>query len=164
MAETFKDTVEIVVGNEQEIPATLTAHNWFLHKEFAPWNHSGIRSQKGAKTGFWNIKIEYAGRYKIELRRWPKESEFAISHDLSPGNDVPGVPAYRTTPGIGFNAINASLSIGGIHTEKLINNAKNASSVTFELDLEAGETHLSGLFTDAKGEKLGAYYAYITRL
>ncbi len=164
MVESFKDDVEIVVGNDKENPATLTAHDWFLHKEYSPWNHSGIRSQKGAKTGFWNIKVDQPGRYKIELRRWPIEAGFAIGTDVPPGIDVPGVPAYRTTPGKGFNAITASLTIGDTRKQKAISRPKETPGVSFELELKAGETKLSGVFTDAKGNELGAYYAYVTRL
>ena len=164
MEESFKDNVEIVVGNDQENPATLTAHDWFLNNENSPWNHAAIRAKKGPATGFWNIKVDQAGRYKVELRRWPKESGFAIGDDVAPGPDVPGVPAYRTTPGQGFDAKNASLTIGDVHKEKSIANAKKAEGISFELDLKAGETKLSGVFTDANGKELGAYYAYVTRL
>jgi len=105
-----------------------------------------------------------SSKYKIELRRWPKESKTAIGIDIAPGPDVPGVPAYRTTPGKGFDAIKASLTIGDVRKEKAINNSKDTTGVTFELDLNAGETQLSGTFVDSDGNELGAYYAYVTRL
>ncbi len=164
MVDSFKDDVEIVVGNDHENPATLTAHDWFLYQEYSPWNHSSIRANKGAQTGFWNIKVDQAGSYRIELRRWPKESGAAIAADLPPGADVPGVPAYRTTPGKGFAAMTASLTVGEQQLQKNIADAGKENHVSFELDLKAGDTRLSGLFTDAKGKKLGAYYAYVTRL
>ncbi|MCF6312404.1 MAG: arylsulfatase [Verrucomicrobiales bacterium] len=164
MEGSFKDDVEIVIGNDRENPATLTAHDWFLYQENAPWNHSGIRSKKGAKSGYWNIKVDQSARYQIQLRRWPKESEATIGADLAPGADVPGVPAYRTTPGKGFAAILATLTIGDQHLKKVIADAKKEKYVTFELDLKAGDTQLSGLFIDAEGNKLGSYYAYVKRL
>lgn len=164
MADSFNDTVVIVLGNDRENPATLTAHDWFLDQENAPWNHSDIRAEKGARTGFWNVKIDQPGRYKIELRRWPKESGFAIGADVAPGPGVPGVPAYRTTPGKGFDAKSATLTIGDIHQEKDIAAAGNIPAVTFELDLKAGDTQLSGTFINSEGTELGAYYAYVTRL
>ncbi len=164
MEGSFDDKVGIVVGNDRENPATLTAHDWFLLGETAPWNHATIRAEKGARTGSWNVRVDRPGRYRIELRRWPRESGFAIGADVAPGPDVPGVPAYRTTQGKGFDATKATLTIGKIHREKPITTAKKIPGVTFELELEAGETQLSGSFIDSGGTELGAYYAYVTRL
>ncbi len=164
MVDSFKDDVEIVIGNEQENPATLTAHDWLLDEGFSPWNQAAIRAKTEAPTGFWNIRVDQPGRYRIELRRWPKESGWALGADMPPSSDVPGVAAYRTTPGKGFDAKRAMLTIGDIRKERDISNAKKDTGVAFEVNLEAGETHLRGDFIDSDGEKLGAYYAYVLRL
>lgn len=164
MEPSFSDDCEITLGNDADNPATLTAHDWLLPEEtLSPWNHSAIRAQKGESQGAWAVNVEQAGRYRIELRRWPVEADKPISADLPPGADVPGVKAYRTTPGKGFPATMASLEIAGQKAESKITDPQ-ATSVAFELDLPAGVTKLSGTFTAADGRQLGAYYAVVKRL
>lgn len=164
MEPSFSDDCEITLGNDADNPATLTAHDWLLPEEkMSPWNHSAIRAEKGEAQGAWAVNVEQAGRYRIELRRWPVEANKPIAADLPPGADVPGVKAYRTTPGKGFPATKASLEVAGQKAESKIADPQ-ATGVTFELDLPAGVTKLSGTFTAADGKQLGAYYAVVQRL
>jgi hypothetical protein len=159
----FSDTCEITLGNPAENPSILTAHDWLLPEEkMSPWNHSSIRSQKAEHNGAWAVNVETAGRYRIELRRWPMEANKPISADLPPGQDVPGVKAYRTTPGVGFAAKTATLEIAGQKHETVVSDAA-ATHAAFEIDLPAGITTLQGTFTAADGTQLGSYYAIIEK-
>ena len=164
MEESFLDDCEITLGNAADNPAILTAHDWLLPEEkMSPWNHSAIRARKGEAQGFWAVNVETAGKYRIELRRWPVEADHPIAADLPPGEDVPGQPAYRTTPGKGFAATDATLEIAGQKVEAKVAGA-DATHVTFELELPAGITKLQGTFTSADGTQLGSYYAVVEKL
>ncbi|MCP5557743.1 MAG: arylsulfatase [Verrucomicrobiaceae bacterium] len=164
MEPSFSDDCEITLGNPADNPAVLTAHDWLLPEEkMSPWNHSAIRAQKGEPAGAWAVKVETAGRYRIGLRRWPVEADHPIAADLPPGKAVPGVAAYRTTPGLGFAARTAKLSIAGKELEAAVPGA-DATHVDFELDLPAGVTKLQGTFIAADGAELGSYYAVVEKL
>jgi arylsulfatase A-like enzyme len=164
MEPSFSDDCEITLGNPAENPAVLTAHDWMLPEEkMSPWNHSTIRSQKAERLGAWAVKIETAGRYRIGLRRWPVEADHPIASDLPPGKGVPGVAAYRTTPGVGFAAKTAKLNIAGKELEAAVPGA-DATHVDFEVELPAGVTKLQGTFIAADGSELGSYYAVVEKL
>lgn len=115
-----------------------------------------------ANTGFWNVKIVEDGLYEIRIRRWPQEADAAIDAELPPGADVPGVKAYRTTPGKAFKAVRATVEIGGQTAEKAVDSG--AKEVVFKLKLAAGVTQLSSRFFASDGKEIGAYYAYIEKL
>jgi arylsulfatase B len=151
MEASFKDDCEIIVGNDAENPATLTAHDWMLSDSEgnSPWNHKLIRAASGASQGAWAIDVEKPGSYRVELRRWPKEADLPISAELAPGEDVPGQPAFRTQAGKAFPAVKATLKVG--------DEAQEAA-------LEGGITRLQGNFIAADGAELGAYYAIVERL
>ena len=159
----FSDATAIIVGNPAENPARLTCHDWVCEAH-PPWNQSAVRRAKTTPqgTGFWNIEVETAGKYRIELRRWPKEADAGVNDALPAGKPVPGLPAYRTMPGRGFKFVSAKLSVADLKLEtKFEDNAKGA---VFTTDLPVGKTQLKGLFQTADGEDVGAFYVYVERL
>ena len=159
----FSDATAIIVGNSAENPARLTCHDWVCEAH-PPWNQSAVRRAKTTPqgTGFWNIEVETAGKYRIELRRWPKEADAGVNDALPAGKPVPGLPAYRTMPGRGFKFVSAKLSVADLKLEtKFEDNAKGA---VFTTDLPVGKTQLKGLFQTADGEDVGAFYVYVERL
>ena len=148
-----------VLGNKADNPTQLTAHDWLTDGN-PPWHQSSIRKgQKG--VGHWAVRVEKAGTFEIALRRWPREVSKAIDSDLKPGKPVPGLVAYRETPGKGFDAKSATLSIGDFSDEKPVK--KGAESVTFTVDLEPGDFNLQGVF-NMEGDSISAYYAVVKRL
>jgi len=160
---TFDQDARIVLGNPAENPAALNSHDW-ITVAMTPWNHSHIRKGelKPQNTGFWNVEVEEAGDYEIELRRWPVEANTAITAGMEPGADVPGVKPFRATPGFAFPATKVQLNVGG---QELTKEVKPGDlGVTFKVKLDAGPDQLSALFTDAEGRAMGAFYAYVKKL
>ena len=160
---TFDQDARIVLGNDAENPAALTSHDW-ITVAMTPWNHSHIRKGelKPQNTGFWNVEVEKAGEYEIELRRWPRESKTAITAGMEPGAEVPGAPAFRARPGFAFPATEVTLMIGNREwTQKVKPGAKK---VSFKVNLEKGPDQMSALFTDSEGNAMGAFYAYVKRV
>jgi hypothetical protein len=108
------------------------------------------------------VDVKTAGEYTVELRRWPKEANHAITAGLPAGASVPGTKAFRTLPGKMFAATKAHLKLGG--KELTLPIKPNAKSVTFKLKLKPGRDELWAKFTDADGTPMGAFYAYVTKL
>ena len=159
----FSQDAYIVLGNPAENPSVLTSHDW-VTVNMTPWNHAMIRNgeTKPENTGFWNIDVETAGDYEIELRRWPRESGARISAGLPAGPDVPGVQAYRARPGIAFAAVKATVKIGEL--EAATDVKPDDASVTLKVTLPEGPARFDARFINAEGTQTGAYFAYVKKL
>jgi arylsulfatase A-like enzyme len=157
----FKKDSRIIVGNPAENPSTLTSHDWLTKGSPTPWNQAHIR--KGTQSiGEWALNVEKAGKYKISLRRWPRESKKAIEASVAPGKPVPGLTAFRETPGKAISVKTAGIVIGNIKKEMPV--PSGAGEVTFEIELKAGLVYLEGHFIQTNGKKIGSYYAYVEKL
>ena len=161
---TFGQPTAIYLGADAPLanPVTLTCHDWIADGS-TPWNQRHIRNaeKKPSNTGFWAVDIKSAGDYTVELRRWPKESDKAITAELEAGADVPGVKPFRAAVGKPFPAIKAHLKLGG--KELTLPVKKTDKGITFKISLEEGRDELWAKFTDASGTAMGAFYAYVTR-
>lgn len=161
---TFKQDTAIYLGHPNENPARLTSHDWITTGS-TPWNQAHIRKglDKPAVTGFWNVKVHQPGKYEIRLRRWPEESNQPINNGLKPGQAVPGVNAFRLTPGREFKTLNQAVIeiCGKTVTADFDTDAVEAVLTT---ELPAGKTKLTASFNSPDGSSVGAYYAYIKRL
>ncbi|MDC0218570.1 arylsulfatase [Verrucomicrobia bacterium] len=162
---TFGKPTAIYLGADAPLanPVTLTCHDWIADGS-TPWNQRHIRNaeKKPSNTGFWAVDVKRAGNYKVELRRWPKESGASITAELKAGADVPGVTPFRAVPGKFFGAIKAHLKLGG--KELTLPVKPGDKSVTFKLKLKPGRDELWAKFTDADGVPMGAFYAYVTKV
>ncbi len=165
LVPTFGQPTAIYLGHPAPLanPVTLTCHDWIANGS-TPWNQRHIRNaeKKPSNTGFWAVDVKTAGAYTVELRRWPKEANRAITADLAAGADVPGVKAFRAIPGKTFAAVKAHLKLGG--EELTLPVKEGVKSVTFKLNLKPGRDELWAKFTDAAGTPRGAFYAYVTQL
>lgn len=101
------------------------------------------------------------GDYEIRLRRWPETADLAMNASLPAGADVPGLKAYRTTPGKGIDPVKATLKIGSASAESEV--SAGDKEVVFNLSLKKGKTRMSALFISEDGEEHGAYYAYVMK-
>ncbi|MEX0321894.1 MAG: arylsulfatase [Puniceicoccaceae bacterium] len=156
----FDKETRIIVGNKNGNPAELTAHDWITEKA-PPWHQSSIRkAQQG--SGFWALNVEKPGKYRIALRRWPQSVNAAIAADVAPGEPVPGLEAYRETPGQGIPATSAILKMGKIDLKKPV--TKGAEEVVFNVNLPKGDIDMYCFFEKADGSLIGSYYAVVEKL
>jgi arylsulfatase B len=169
---TFEDIAEIPIGDPAAKDVTLNYHDCIGRHMF--WFQDGIRNLKGSFRGkatdlfdaadskrpdaFWPINVVTEGEYTIELRRYPRERDAAISKNIPSGAPVYGETAHRTKQGIGFPASKARLSIGD--QEEISGVAKDAKTATFRMDLPKGSQRLSAKFVAADGTSLDAFYVY----
>ncbi len=159
---TFANSTAIHLGDPHDNPARLTSHDWITTR-LNPWNQAHIRNAYNGKenTGYWNVKIVENGEYKICLRRWPAEIDHPIIAPLPPGKAVPGVKAYRTTPGKAINIVRATLQIGTDIKSKPV--PEDATEIVFNLPLQAGKTKMKAMFFTENKEEFGAYFVYVTK-
>lgn len=144
----------IVIGSDAENPMQLSPADWqdsFLDQ--GRQVRDGLR-----RNGAWNIIIDRAGTYEIELRRWPREADAPISAGLPPQKHTDGqFPAGAALP-----ISRARLKVGEMDGQRPV--AAEDKSVAFNLDLKPGRTQLQTWFYDAAGKELcGAYYVYVRR-
>ncbi|MHC4666309.1 MAG: arylsulfatase [Planctomycetota bacterium] len=140
----FLEHCEIIVGSDHENPATLTSHDWHAH---GPWNQEQIR-QGQKHNSYWVVEVARDAEYEIELRRWPKEAEAAITAAIEGGEAI--------------SAQKARLKIAHFDQTKQI--PEDAKAITFRTQLKAGKTRLQTWFIDGEDESRGAYYVYVKRI
>lgn len=109
-------------------------------------------------NGTWNLEVTKAGKFKIELRRWPREIDKAI---------VAGLPEYKHTDGVfpagvALPVAKARILLGDI--ERTLDVETTDKEVTFIVPLSVGRTKFEASFTHKDGKEIcGAYYVYIQR-
>lgn len=135
LADALERPVRISLGNPAEPRACLHSHDWHVATQGqSPWHQNHIK--RGLKSsGYWEVEVERAGRYSIELRRWPDHLDESL------------------------DAVHARLRIGEIEAAQDV--AEGATHATFELDLPAGPARLQSWLRTPEDEERGAYYAYV---
>lgn len=186
---TFAQTTEIHLGHADHPVVSLTGHDW-IQEDLPPWNQRHIRlahglpgpatkgpaakrrlkpaanlaEGKSLHQGHWAVKVLRAGRYEISLRRWPVEANTPITAGLRAEPDVPGATkAFRAAEGVAVPVVTATLRIDGRDLETRPVTAADVQ-ITFQATLAAGSHQLAPVFTTARGDELGAYYAVVTSL
>ena len=145
VSQRFDEYSHIILGNDAENPVRLCSFDW--HTRTA-WSQGQVRSGMVVNS-FWAVEIARAGRYEIALRRWPEETNTAITAA------VPGGKAIA--------ASEARLKIAGIDLTQPIR--RDAAAVTFTVELKPGKKTLQTWLIDKKTvQSRGAYYVYVRRL
>jgi hypothetical protein len=144
----------IVIGNAAENPLMLTACEWW--NVFIDQQAQVRRGER--KNGVWHLDVASAGVYEIELRRWPREANLALSAASPRAKLADG----QLPTGVAVPIAKASLEIGG--RSQSLDLANDAMCAVFRVTLDRGPTQLKTIFADAAGQPLlGAYYAYVHR-
>jgi arylsulfatase A-like enzyme len=157
----------IHVGNPAETETKLTTIDWCGPSMFY---QQDVRLGQQINSP-WNIFVEKAGKYRIELMRWPKEANAPIRGSLpafTPKDhhwQTESMPMDLIYPkGYSLPLFSARLKIGEeIDMSRTI--SMNDHSVPFEAELSEGRTQLQSWFYDDQGvEVCGAYYVYIRKI
>lgn len=148
--------VRIAIGSDHESPTRLNCMDWHGYGAELANNQQQIRTGP-IGNGFWALDVDRPGRYRFELRRWPREVDLPINaayHDPAPNREK--------TPGVSIGATQASILIGNFTQMKPV--PAEAKFVDFEVQLEKGPASLRTAFYDAVLNERGAYYVYAERL
>jgi len=147
--------VRIVLGNKAAKTVKLSAHDWHGNGAEAVWNQQQIR-QGPAANGFWTVDVARTGEYRLELRRWPRESDTAINasyRELRPNREH--------TPGRSISVTRARVKLGLVDLTAAVGPEEKAA--VFTARLAQGPAELQTFFYGARGEERGAYYVYVER-
>ncbi|MEM9079922.1 MAG: arylsulfatase [Verrucomicrobiota bacterium] len=157
----FSTDARVIIGTQNENPIHLTSHDWLTNDRTVPWNQQQIRAgQEG--TGKWALRVAEAGKYRITLRRWPAQSGANITASIPAGAPVPGLIAFREEPGKAIPAKSVTIEVANFSAQKPV--TADDSGITFDVDLPAGDTYLTGTFIREDGTKIGTYYVEIEKL
>jgi arylsulfatase A-like enzyme len=136
----------------------LTAYDWWYGRRVFNWPHlrAGDRS-----NGRYEVRVERAGRYSFEIRRWPRAADALIRGS---------VPAYTPVDsflgewpeGKAYDIRQIKIRFGEQEQTRPV--GPEDKSVLFTLDLSEGEADLQTWFTDSAGASFGAFYIYINRI
>lgn len=116
----------------------------------------------------WLLEAAEEGRYRFEVRRWPREADTAMTAGLPPASDPDieqiGRSNWKTDiPGMPLDIEQVELKLSGMDVlAKTV--PPGAKSVEFEVDLPAGEVDLEAWFILGNTKRMGAYYVYVDRI
>jgi arylsulfatase len=139
----------ITIGSREANPVTLYASDW------QGGYCDNIANLKKADTvGFWDLIVERAGTYELELRRWPKESEKTFTE----GFEGPADKGRSARPIVAANLRVAD----GNYT---LDVAEDSLYATFNIKLPEGKVQLHTALLDARERTLcSAMYVDVNRL
>ena len=145
----------VIIGNDEENPMMLSACEW--RDVFVDQQCQVRRAER--KNSYWDLTVDQPGRYRFELRRWPRESGLSLREACSETQLVDGV--YEE--GLFMPIASARMMIAReTYVQQL---DADADSAVFEVQLAEGQTLLHTWFYDDAGQPLcGAYYVYVERL
>jgi len=118
-------------------------------------------------TPVWLLEVPADGRYRFEVRRWPRGVEAAMSDPIPPTTDPDieyiGHKTYRIdVPGVALDVAKVELTLSGRATEKPVK--KDAASVTFDVDLPKGNVDVEAWLISSDGKRQGAYFVYARQM
>lgn len=153
--------IPIPIGDPQAPVQMLTSHDWRNPDCACVWNQNEVRA--GLRyNGYWELDVLAGGRFRFELRRWPREEDRALRAG------IPGRPLsiWEMTHDSGYGGgveigiERAAIEVGDYRQEARV--PADAKSVVFECELKQGPVHFQSYLLPAAGEELGAYYVYVT--
>ena len=111
------------------------------------------------KNGTWHLKVHQSGTYRLELRRWPRESGLKLTAS------VPETVVTDGTFVAGKSLPIASARVQVAGHDVTLDPDPSGKSFTAEMTLSPGPVQLTTTFVDAEGEEIcGAYYVYVEAL
>ena len=151
VSATYKNPRYIHIGNPAAPEVIMYPGDWQGDSNDTPF---GL--EKGATRGVWDIEVDTAGNYRVELSRWPFESGKPLIEGLETGS----------TTGRGARPIaQATLRIGKTGELQSVTTTPDQKTVTYDLTLPTGKTTLDAQFLGADGKFLtSAFYVKATFL
>jgi hypothetical protein len=155
----LKSYAAITVGSEKENPTVLSCSDW---QDIYCDNVGHVSNAAGGpKGGPWNILVDRAGTYEIELFRWPPH----LALPLTAARPVQKMTAGELPAGKALSIAAAQIQIAG-QSLKAKPITPDAPSIKTTVKLQASQkTQLHAWFQNQAGEDIaGAFYAKIHRL
>ncbi len=163
-----REFAQAVVGTSHQREIVLTGEELrpIEGRHACAWNQAHVAAGMAA-FGYAEIEISRAGRYRFELRRWPRELEAPMAGVPSWSKPVDAwlhdTPISAMLYGAKFRALpvrRVRLKVGDQLQEAEV--APTDSAKVFTLPLGVGSVRLEAVMLDEQGKPLAeAYYVYI---
>ncbi len=137
-------------------PMKLTCHAWHECTKMC-FSQRNVR-QGVDGNGYFSIEVVDAGKYEIELRRYPREAHLALDATCEAMHGDECI-AEDWEAGRSYNIVAADIRVSGLREEQTV--VSGQECVTFVLDLPEGASHLRTRFFLEGGKSIGAYYVYV---
>ena len=156
----LQNPARAIIGSKHQEEVWLTSDGWIRDKGPHTWNQSHVLNADPG-SGYWPVEIASAGKYRFEVRRWPKEVNKPITAALSAQTKsdtmLKGKP-WVLGPGKTIKAVKVKLKVGEIVGEKNITGKDTFAEFSFNLD--AGNTQVQAWLIDKENTEHCAYYVY----
>lgn len=161
----------VIAGTPHQKTIDLCGGDWLATTNLeqtnppVPWNPGtvlrGLRS-----NGYWGIEFAQAGKYRVELRRWPREVDAPIRAplpvDKGPVDAYKGTKPARLPAGVALPITSARLTLGDKSYTKPVNDTQHTVDFEVEIQQAGTQTRLQTYMLDDQGNELcGAYYVYV---
>jgi len=165
VSEQFDRDIPFSIG-ESDAEVVLTTHDIRNEAAQAVWNQGQVRKGQ-IVSGYWEIDVRRAGRYRFELRRWPRESGHPLTHGFR-GADVEirwdclserWAAFYRDGEALDIRWARLEIGDQVLFAEV----ERGAKSVVFEMDLPKGPAHLYPAFHGGHTQTMAPYYIYVVK-
>jgi len=152
-----------IIGASQQPETNLCGETWYPTAKFCPFAQNHVCAGAGF-FGYWTVRIAAAGRYRFEVRRWPREVAVPMA-GLDPSQKV--VDAYldgSPFKGLGIPkalpVAKVRLKVGQQVEEVAV--APEDNCAIFTLPLQAGPLDLEATLLDKGNQPIcGAFYVYV---
>ncbi len=146
------------IGGEEN-PVCISSHD-MAAEDASAHNHNGVLLAKNP-LGNYKIEVLKKGRYKVEMCRYPKESNLKFN------SQVEAIPASIELENGSPASVVVDFDFCEINFSKYTIRKSvdmDSSSVDFILDLEPGHYDMDSFFATKSGVKYPIYYIYFTLL
>jgi len=161
-----RDRVKFIVGHMADPETSLQSMDWYLPS--LPWNHAQV-SAGAPRVGEWLITAAKKGRYRFEVRRWPREVDAPISgipalNKAVDAWDARGakrflIYANEQSPFKALPVKYVRLSVGDHVAEEALSGEE--TQITFDVPLKEADYNVRAELLDAQKKPIaGAYYVY----
>ncbi len=135
----FDEATPLYIGSDKQNPVQLNAHDWMIPDvSEIPWNQPHVIGRPES-NGPWQVRVARTGRYEFILRERPDYAAFTLT------------------------AAEARLQIGE-YVDLLRPVVAGSTGVSFQVELEEGDTVIRTWLNDADDRSRGAYYVDVYRL
>lgn len=157
-----------IIGAPASEEVELCAEDWYPAQGNCPWNQAAVAGGAAA-FGRWPVRIAEAGAYRVEVRRWPRET----------GAPLAGLPAAPKTVdahlpdgpvgGLLYGGAPKALAVArvrlkiGAGIQEAVAKPADQAAV-FAATLQAGPTDIEATLLDPAGQPLcGGFYVSVRK-
>lgn len=150
----------IKVGTPFENPSRISAHDLLTGNLGHAWHQYGAVTGTAA-SGRWKIDFVTGGKYKISLRRFPRESNLGINETF-PATEKPRILDRSMPESVKDNFAEAFLYVANV--KKTVKIEGNPEEITFDVNVPEGKYDFEAALIDENKVVHPAYYVYIEKV